>query len=57
MAREEHGAAYRERDDARQRVGSLKAKLRRERTQKLEAESVSVVLVADLSQAGQRCGA
>jgi hypothetical protein len=49
MARKEHDAACLERDDAQQRVGSHEAKLKREKTQKLEDENVSIGLATDLS--------
>jgi hypothetical protein len=48
MLRIERGTARVERDAAQQWVGSLEAKLKRERARKLDAENASTRLVADL---------
>ena len=42
--------AVREHDEAQQRIGSLQAELRTVTTQRLEAEGVSIGLVADLTE-------
>jgi chromosome segregation ATPase len=49
-AHKEHNMACQEHDNAQQRVGSLEAKLEREKTQKLEAKNISTGLATDLSQ-------
>ena len=50
QALQDHDQACQERDDTQQKVGSLQADLESVMTQKLEAESISVVLVVDLAE-------